>query len=236
MIKQIISTIRKELKQNIDLKYKISSSNFFNEPIKLYGVRASLVRKIANKYFKEISGLKKSAIYKLIEELMKSGYNEEFTIASSWLYKLTDKFEKSDYKTFERWLNKYVNNWAKCDDYCTHSFGFLIWKYPELLPKLKILAKSKNRWARRASAVILIHPIKKRKYLKNIFAIADILFLDDDDLVQKGYGWMLKEATNFYQKEVFNYVMKHKAKMPRTALRYAIEKMPKAMKQKAMNK
>ena len=71
---------------------------------------------------------------------------------------------------------------------------------------------------------------------KDIFEIADILLLDKGDLVQKGYGWMLKAASKSYQKEVFEYVMKNKTKMPRTALRYAIEKMPKDLKVKAMAK
>ena len=55
-------------------------------------------------------------------------------------------------------------------------------------------------------------------------------------MVQKGYGWMLKEASNHNQKGVFAFVMKHKAKMPRTALRYAIEKLPAILKKKAMAK
>jgi 3-methyladenine DNA glycosylase AlkD len=60
--------------------------------------------------------------------------------------------------------------------------------------------------------------------------------LDEDDLVQKGYGWMLKVASQSYEKQVFDYVVKNKGEMPRTALRYAIEKMPSELKTKAMEK
>jgi 3-methyladenine DNA glycosylase AlkD len=55
-------------------------------------------------------------------------------------------------------------------------------------------------------------------------------------MVQKGYGWMLKEASKKHQAEVFNYVMSKKARMPRTALRYAIEKMPADLKRRAMER
>ncbi|MDD3860751.1 MAG: DNA alkylation repair protein [Bacteroidales bacterium] len=55
-------------------------------------------------------------------------------------------------------------------------------------------------------------------------------------MVQKGYGWMLKSASQFYQSEVYEYVIKNKATMPRTALRYAIEKMPADLKKEAMKK
>ena len=69
-----------------------------------------------------------------------------------------------------------------------------------------------------------------------MFEIADILLLDSDDMVQKGYGWMLKVASKEHLDEIFRFVTDHKAEMPRTALRYAIEKMPAEMKAKAMKK
>ena len=72
--------------------------------------------------------------------------------------------------------------------------------------------------------------------LKEAFQTADILLQDKENLVQKGYGWMLKEASNRFPKEVFRYVMKNKKKMPRTALRYAIEKMPTAWRKEAMRR
>ena len=102
------------------------------------------------------------------------------------------------------------------------------------MPRVKTWAKSKNRWLRRASAVILIYSVRQEKYLKNILKTADILLQDSDDLVQKGYGWSLKVASNTFPKEVLEFIMKRKNKMPRTALRYAIEKYPKEMKSKAM--
>jgi 3-methyladenine DNA glycosylase AlkD len=108
--------------------------------------------------------------------------------------------------------------------------------YPKFLSELKKWATSENRWMRRAAAVTLIIPARKGLFLNDIFEIAGILLVDKDDLVQKGYGWMLKAASQAYQKEVFDFVMKYKAPMPRTALRYAIEKMPQEMKVEAMKK
>jgi len=89
---------------------------------------------------------------------------------------------------------------------------------------------------RRASAVSLIIPARKGLFLDIIFEIANSLMLDKDDLVQKGYGWMLKAASESHQQEVFDFVMKKKSIMPRTSLRYAIEKMPEEMRKQAMDK
>ena len=108
--------------------------------------------------------------------------------------------------------------------------------YPQYVKKLKTWAKSKNLWKRRASAVSLITLAKKGIFHEEVFAIAEILLLDSEDMVQKGYGWMLKETSNADEQAVFQFVMKHKAVMPRTALRYAIEKMPKELKELAMKK
>ena len=229
----IIGQIRIELKNNKQ-KTRVGSQYFFKEKVKAYNIKTPVVRQIAKKYWQQVKGLPKLEIFKLSEELLKSGYNEEATIAFTWVFNLKKQYQPSDMKLFESWLNKYIDNWGKCDDFCTHSVGELLLQYPELLKKLPTWARSKNMWVRRASAVSLIYPNRRKNHLKQIFEIADILLIDKEDLVQKGYGWMLKEASNLYQKEVFDYVMKNKHKMPRTALRYAIEKMPKSLKQRAM--
>lgn len=108
--------------------------------------------------------------------------------------------------------------------------------YPEYIAELKKWATSSNRWVKRASAVTLIIPARKGLFLNDIFEIANILLLDKDDLVQKGYGWMLKAASQAHQKDVFNYIVSKKSVMPRTALRYAIEKMSADLRAEAMGR
>ncbi len=233
---QIIENIRKELKDNMDEKAVLSSRRFFKEELKLYGVKAALVHQISKKYFKSLKGKTKKEIFDLCEQLMKSGYFEETMVACRWAYFVHKQYEPSDFDLFEKWIEKYISNWACCDTLCNHPVGEFLEMYPEFVPKLKKWAKSKNRWMRRASAVSLIWPAIHGKFLKEILDIADILLLDKDDLVQKGYGWMLKSASQSHQKEIFDYLIKNKDIMPRTALRYAIEKMPSELKKKAMER
>ena len=235
-MKDIILSIRKELKENTDNKTKKSFQRFFKEKVKYHGVKTAIVGKIAKKYWKEIESFPKKEIFSLCEELYKSDYTEEAFIVSFWIPKLSKKFERKDIILFKRWILKYINNWAKCDGFCNHSVGGFMQKFPESVNELKGCAKSENRWLRRASAVSLIIPAKKGEFLKEAFEISDILLLDKDDMVQKGYGWLLKEASRKHEKEVFSYVIKNKKNMPRTALRYAIELMPKELKRKAMKK
>jgi len=236
MKENIIEIVRKKLSDNVDEKTQATSENFFKEKIKYYGVRVPKVNEIAKTQFKSISNKTKNEVFDLCEKLWQSGYLEESFIACNWSYALRKDYIKSDFEIFKKWINSYVNNWASCDTFCNHTVGQFIEMYPEYLSELKEFTFSKNRWVRRASAVSLIIPARKGKFLNDIFEIADRLLLDKDDLVQKGYGWMLKVASEQYQNEVFDYVMKNKSVMPRTALRYAIEKMPKDMKVKAMSK
>lgn len=71
---------------------------------------------------------------------------------------------------------------------------------------------------------------------KESMEIATTMMMDRDDMVQKGYGWMLKAASEAHCNEIFDFVTKHRSAMPRTAYRYALEKMPKDMRTEAMKK
>jgi 3-methyladenine DNA glycosylase AlkD len=232
----IIQNIRRELVHKADEKAQQSGQSFFREQVFLYGVKTAVVSKIAKKYFEEIKEKNKEEIFTLCDDLWKSGYLEETVIACNWSYFIRDYYEPGDFLVFERWVNEYVTNWASCDTLCNHTIGSFLEMYPGFLTNLKQWAQSPNRWMRRASAVSLIIPARKGIFLKDVFAVADILLLDGDDLVQKGYGWMLKSASQAYQNEVFAFVLDRKTIMPRTALRYAIEKMPKDLKDKAMGR
>ncbi|MFA5108503.1 MAG: DNA alkylation repair protein [Candidatus Micrarchaeia archaeon] len=233
---KLLQKIRKELEENADVHTKNTAQRFFKERIKVYGVKTALVSNISRKYFNEIEGAKKEEIFKQCEELFSSGYMEESFIACNWSYNANAKFEEKDFFMFEKWIERYVSNWASCDTLCNHTMGKFVQKFPKYANELKRWAKSKNIWMRRASAVSLIIPAKKGEFLKEAFKISDILMRDEEDLVQKGYGWLLKEESRTHQKEVFEYIMKNKYKMPRTALRYAIEKMPEQLKKEAMKK
>jgi len=232
----ISSHIRTELRDAADPATKKTFQRFFKEEVKFYGVKTGTVGKIAQKYWKNVKSKDKQEIFQVCEDLYRSGYCEDAFVVSFWVPHLKDRFEPIDLSVFKRWIETYISNWAMCDGFCNHTIGDFIEKYPESIDELKRWTQSKNRWVRRASAVSLIVPAKHGKYLDNVFEITDRLLTDTDYMVQKGYGWLLKEASRHHQNEVFAYVMRNKKVMPRTALRYAIELMTKNMKADAMKK
>lgn len=232
----VIVQIRQELASHADPEIQKRSKRFFKEDITCYGMKTATVVAIAKKYWKEIRGRSKPEIFALCEDLYRSGYMEESFIVSNWAHALSGRYEPEDLEVFRRWIETYITNWASCDGFCNHTVGDFIELYPEHTGELKRWTQSPNRWMRRAAAVSLIVPAKHGKFLEEAIEIADLLLTDSDDMVQKGYGWLLKEASRKHTDEVFSYVMKNKKVMPRTALRYAIELMPKDQKTEAMKK
>lgn len=250
----IIEQTRQALIDSADEKTKAGSDRYHKpgEAPKVYGVRMGEVRKIGEYGFLQIKHLSKQKIFDLCEELWKSNYLEEAVIACIWSELLHKQFAPEDFKIFEHWVYNYLTNWADTDTLCNHTIGEFVMKYPEYISELKKWAKSDKRLVRRGAAVTLIIPARKGMFLKDIFDIADILLMDKDDIVQKGYGWMLKaasmsESTSSSKKAdpeirkkhlnaVFDYVMSKKTVMPRTAFRYAIEKMPADLRAEAMKK
>lgn len=232
----LIEQICAELVASSDEKTRQSSRRFFKEEIRIHGVKSGPVSSICKDYLKLVKENSKEEIFGLCEELFKTGYFEESIIACNWAESQSKLFTPSDFAVFRRWIDTYINNWATCDVFCNHTMGNFIEMYPAFLPQLKQFTKSTNRWMRRAAAVSLIVPARKGIFLQDILEIAELLLTDSDDLVQKGYGWMLKVASQKHQQVVLNFVVARRATMPRTALRYAIEKMPKELKSLAMEK
>jgi 3-methyladenine DNA glycosylase AlkD len=232
----LLKQIKEELEKSGTEKGRQRFQRFFKEKVKSYGLKSAEVGKLSKKYWAVVSGETKDSIFKLCDELYSSDYYEEAAIASSFSFNKVSQYKPRDFKVFERWIGSYINNWAKCDVFCTSTVAVFLEMYPDYINKLKTWAKSKNIWLKRASAVSLILLAREGKFLDQVFEIADILLTDPADMVQKGYGWLLKEASRKNQKKIFDYVVKHKAIMPRTALRYAIELMPGNLKVLAMKK
>jgi 3-methyladenine DNA glycosylase AlkD len=224
---QIIRKLRKALQLA-----KQDESNLKNKDTLI----TAAVRKVGREQFQLVKKFSKDEVLDICEELLKSGTWQEGVIAYQWAFQIRRQYEMSDFKRFEYWLDQYVADWGSCDDFCTHAFGHLIYVFPEHVPSVKTWILSADRWFRRGAAVVMIYGIRREQGFRASFEIADQLLMDEDDLVQKGYGWMLKEISNTDPIQVFNFVMERKAFMPRTSLRYAIEKLSPELRQKAMEK
>jgi 3-methyladenine DNA glycosylase AlkD len=235
--KGLLDRIHSELEKHGDPAFRARVADYFGQPTPGFvGVRTPVVRKISARYFGEMREVGIDEVLDFCEELLGTGLSELRTIAFDWAFRCKKQYRPEHLAVFERWLEVYVHSWGSCDDLCTHALGNFVLRHPESLARVKAWTRSENRWQRRASAVSLIYGVRRGELLEHVFQVADALLTDPDDMVQKGYGWMLKVASKTYQDEVYAYVMRNREAMPRTALRYAIEKMPEERRREAMRR
>jgi 3-methyladenine DNA glycosylase AlkD len=233
---KVIKTLLEEITKVDKPANRTNYQRFFKEKLKHpVGLRTPVLRAVSNKVFKSMKPYDKDEILDICDDMLASGRRYMRFVAFEWAGKLERHYETKDFARFERWLKTYVDNWGACDHLCG-ILGKLIARFPQLSPKRKRWTLSRNMWLRRASAVALIEPVQRGLLLRDVFETAGILLEDEEDLVQKGYGWMLKVTGDHFFDEAFRFVMKHKDDMPRTALRYAIEKWPAAKRRQAMER
>lgn len=169
-----------------------------------------------------------------IKVLLSSKIHEERLVA---LFILVRRFEKGggkEQKTiFDFYLNntKYINNWDLVDTSAHKIVGAYLFQNKKLITILSSLSKSKNLWEKRIAILSTFYYIGKGKSTE-AFKIAELLLSDKHDLIHKAIGWMLREVgKNCSQKEEEEFLKTHISELPRTTLRYAIERFPEKLRQ-----
>lgn len=183
------------------------------------GVQVPYIRQVCVK-FQDLS-------VKDLLKLLKSPIHEERLLA---VFILIRKYAKADGQGKKRLFNlylkhaKFINNWDLVDLSAPHIVGaFLVDKNKQPLYKL---AKSNLLWERRISILATFYFLKNKKF-KETLKIAKLLISDQHDLIHKAVGWMLRELGKRNLRAEESFLDKYCAVMPRTMLRYAIEKFPK---------
>ncbi|TFG12191.1 DNA alkylation repair protein [Candidatus Thorarchaeota archaeon] len=229
----IIDLVNGEIVQAAELNIDPTENINWND----WDVNTPAVRTAASKalrLLKERGIMTMDSLLPLCESLLDTGQWPHRTIAFQWSFSLKKQFQPRHFAFLDGWVNTYLHSWGSCDDLCTHSMGYFLMKHPQFVESVKKWVQPDNPYVRRAAAVSFIYALRKGKLFEHIFDISDNLMHDTHHHVLKGYGWMLKEATLYFMNDVFEYVMENKEHMPRLSLRYAIEKMPKDMRKKAM--
>lgn len=230
----LLGRLRAELGDKADATHRDGARAFFKEAIQPLGVRSRELNAIIARHWRSARALPEADFLALCEALWNSGVFEEATIACKWCARDLPRLGLASFPVFERWLGTRVGNWAHCDDLCSHCVGGLMSLFPEVMERTLPWLASPNRWLRRGAAVSCVLPARHGLYLHHVFRVADVLLEDPDDMVRKGYGWMLKEGSRAWPREVLEFVLARRGRMPRVALRYAIELLPQEWRARAM--
>ena len=166
-------------------------------------------------------------VFQFCEALLPDRYHEPRGLAILVLTRFKKELGPDAFERIRRWLERdYLDNWALVDATCPELAGHLLLLHPALQDAIREWAGSPNRWVRRASLVSWLKLTKKRELLDKIYAMAEVHFSDPDDLIQKANGWLLREAGKTDVDRLEDFLRRHGPQIPRTTLRYAIERFP----------
>lgn len=220
----MFTDLRKELDKSADKKKALSLQKFFKTEEGEYGfgdvflgIPVPKCRELAIKY-KDLS-------FDEIGQLLKSEVHEERLISLLILVHQFQKEEMLQRRIYEFYLKntKFINNWDLVDASADKIIGAYIIDKPKAV--LYKLVKSKNLWERRIAMLTTYHFIKHGEF-EDALLIAEELVGDENDLIQKAVGWMLREVGNRDLSAEEKFLKKFYKQMGRTALRYSIEKFP----------
>lgn len=224
-VDELLLCVRAELLAQGTVEGRQSAQRFFRESIDCYGVTSPQLKALEKRLASDVRALSLAQRNRFCTELLKSGKLEEANLVA-YLYR---RFARScalcEFKLFERWMQRYVNNWSTCDGISVWLIGASVTNVPELAVQLCDWTASKNRWVRRSSAVSLIPLAKKGSAQTVVFSVAQALLPDPDEMVQKGVGWLLKENYPAAPQPTVAFLREWSERTSRLVLRYAAEKM-----------
>lgn len=228
-----IDEIRKELEKYIDIEKAMFLPRFFKtgkgqygEGDKFIGVTVPNQRKVVQKYYKEVS-------LGDVVELLNSEVHEHRLTALLLMVKMFEKSKDDELKKeiYEAYISNtdLVNNWDLVDSSAHKIMGpYLENREKSILYKF---AGGKHLWEQRISIMTTLHFIKNDDF-EDALEISKILLNHEHDLIHKAVGWMLREIGNRDYQVEYDFLLQYYKEMPRTMLRYSIEKFEQDVRQK----
>lgn len=235
-MKKVLSAVqaKKRLRQfaskearDIAMWFFKTGTGAYGEHDQFIGVKVPNTRVVARE-FKDLS-------FAEIQKLLKSEIHEDRLLA---LIILANRMKRAPFEEQERIAKvyiknlKHVNNWDLVDSSAEYILGAYLKGRMTVSQQrvfLKKLALSKNLWFRRIAIMTTFHFIRHKEF-QLTFYVAEMLLRDKHDLIHKATGWMIREVANRDFKRANKFLKTHYSKMPRTMLRYAIEKFPETQR------
>jgi len=228
--------IKSVLRSLADLEKARGGQAYFKESVVLYGVSSAETRALALEIYDQVKALWSwREATALADLLLPDPHLEAKAIAIILLGRFVKEAPASLFGKVKAWfLADYCNNWASVDTLCPEVVSPLLLRFPRLLGHVESWTSARNRWLVRASAVSLVPLARRGRELERAYAVARRLFCSDDDLIQKATGWLLREAGKTDMKRLEAFLLANGPKIPRTSLRYAIERFAPAVRRRLL--
>ncbi|MGH2403351.1 MAG: DNA alkylation repair protein [bacterium] len=234
------ASLRATLRAHADPAHAAGAQRYFVDGVKTYGVHRETLHRLSREAAAALkaapggkTGVGLTRALEIGDRLFRSGNLDEASVATRIVERFSRGVTPAHLARFDRWVDS-LRDWASCDALCGELIGPLVRDHPQLISRIAPWTRSGHRWRRRAAAVSLIPLARTGEHLPAIFRVADRLLGDDDLMVQKGVGWLLKEATRRRAPEVVAYLIGNRSRTSRLVLRYASEKLPAVQRRRVL--
>jgi 3-methyladenine DNA glycosylase AlkD len=230
----VAADIRRLLKNGGTTEHAAGVQWFFKEEVKSHGWYTADLRRAAVKCRRTV--VKEYGLPFLLQvaDRLFSGRNLEEKIFGVFvLENLTGEFGDTEFKLVESWLPR-ISSWADHDALVHSLISPMVVAKPSRTKNVFRWAKSRNRWRRRAACVALIRGARQQMFFSEIKRLTAMLLADEDDMVQKGLGWLLRETAKHDAERTVHYLMSIRERAPRLVLRTACETLPAAARKKVL--
>ena len=197
-----------------------------SENVACYGVAVPDVRSLARDLYAEVrDGWTVEEAIQFADLAVQKRETETKFTGFFVLGRFEEDFELELVKKIKGWIaDGHCDNWAIIDTLSAEVISPLIRQHPPVLPQVTGWHASPNKWLRRAALVPLVPFARRGEHLAPAYSVVSALLSDEEDLTQKASGWLLREAGTTNPRRLATYLVAHGPNVPRTTVRYAIEK------------
>jgi 3-methyladenine DNA glycosylase AlkD len=223
----VAAQIRSALKDGGSVEHATGVQWFFKEEIRSHGWYTAELRRAMRQCRRELLRERDlEFLVRVADKLFTGRVLEEKIAAVFLLEKMDAQYGKREFRLFEAWLDR-ISSWADHDALVHDLIAPMVVAQPARVRDVLRWAKSSKRWHRRAACVALIRGTRKKLFFPQIVKLSDFLLADEDDMVQKGLGWLLRETAKHDATRTLPYLMKIRGRAPRLVLRTACETLSK---------
>ena len=229
-VRYIADHLRTVLKNGASAPHTAEVEWFFKKEIQSRGWYTDELRKLARRFSRTIAddaGI--DYLFDVCDDLFRGKVLEEKVLAVLMLEDKVDRLNERHFRRLVGWLDR-VSTWADHDGLVSYLIGPLMLAEPKRTVHALRWTKARDRWHRRAAAVSLIRGVREQMFAKEAKAVTATLLADDDLMVQKGLGWLLREQAKYDRERALPLLRTIRARAPRLVLRTACETLPKELK------
>lgn len=231
---EVAVQMRRALKRGGSAEHAAGVQWFFKEVIQSHGWRTADLRRAVRAWRKEILHFRPFDFLVAVADQLFTGRVLEEKVAGVFLLEgMTGRCGEREFNLLGAWLNR-VSSWADHDGLVHFLIAPMIAAKPVRASAVFRWAKSSDRWHRRAACVALIRGARERMFFREIVKLSNLLLTDEDDMVRKGLGWLLRETAKFDATRTVPYLMKIRGRAPRLVLRTACETLTRTERDRVL--